>query len=154
VRLALAVSAAFAVAGCGGTVHRAAASPCSPRVTAAAGPHARADVVSRDFELVTCRYASSTEAVRVTVDTAPQAWVRWQRAQVERTQTAVEWANVPSQQPRNVTGVGLGAFWVLAPRELVASDGHELLTVRVLAPSGAAAARQAAIRVARASLQR
>jgi hypothetical protein len=72
---------------------------------------------------------------------------------VERTQTAVEWASIPSQQPRDVSGVGMGAFWVLAPRELVASDGRELLTVRVLAPSGAAAARRAAIRVARASLE-
>jgi hypothetical protein len=144
---------ALVAAGCGGAAHAPAAGPCSPRVTAAAGPHARAGVVSRDFELVTCRYVSGTESVRVTVDTAPQAWVRWQRAQVERTQTAVEWANIPSQRPRNVTGVGMGAFWVQAPRELVASDGRELLTVRVLAPSGAAAARQTAIRVARAGLR-
>ena len=122
-------------------------------MSAAAGPHARSTVLSQDFELVTCRYTSPTAAVRVTVDTAPQAWLRWQDTQVERTQTAVEWANIPSQRPRNVSGVGMGAFWVRAPRELVASDGHELLTVRVLMPSGAAAERTA-IHVARASLGR
>jgi hypothetical protein len=85
----------------------------------------------------------------VTVDTAPQAWVRWQRALVERTQTTREWADIPAQQARPVAGVGDGAFWVRATRELVASDGRELLTVRVLK---AAHPRAAAIRVARAGL--
>src|SRR5262245_46840786 len=108
VRVVLTVSAvAVIVAGCGDPAHVSAAGPCSPRVGAVAGPHAHAGVVSRDFELVTCRYVGATASVRVTVDTAPQAWVRWQRAQVERAQTAIEWANIPSQQPRNVAGVGM-----------------------------------------------
>ena len=86
----------------------------------------------------------------MTVDTAPQAWVRWQRAQVERTQTTAEWAHLPDQQPRPVSGVGGGAFWVRGSRELVASDGQRLVTVRVLRP--VRGARAGAIRVARAAL--
>jgi hypothetical protein len=39
----------------------------------------------------------------------------------------------------------MGAFWVRAPRELVAGDGREPLTVRVLTPSDATAARLTAI---------
>jgi hypothetical protein len=121
-------------------------------MTAAAGPGGHARVVSKDPDLVTCEYVATGGRFRVTVDTAPQAWWRWQRAQVERTQTASEWANVPAQQARDVPGVGGGAFWVRAPRELVTSDGRLLLTVRVLRPATAAKARRAAIRVARAGL--
>jgi hypothetical protein len=158
--------AAVAFAGCGGgdnaappaTPTRAAqparkpADPCSPRMTAAAGQGAHARVVATDLDVVTCRYVGDRGTFKVTVDTAPQAWWRWQRAQVERLQTTAEWARTPAQQPRNVPGVGGGAFWVRAPRELVTSDGKLLLTVRVLRPREATAARRAAIKVARAGL--
>jgi hypothetical protein len=86
----------------------------------------------------------------VITDSAPQALPRWQRAEVERTQTTAEWADIPAQQPRMVSGVGMGAFWVRGPRELVASDGCRLVTVRILRP--AHAARATAIRVVRAVL--
>ncbi len=138
-----------AVAGCGGSSAAPAARPkpappCSARVAAVAG-HAK--LVSRDPDIVTCVYGG---AVRVIADSAPQALVRWQRAEVERTQTTTEWADIPAQQPRMVSGVGMGAFWVRGPRELVASDGRRLVTVRVLRP--AHDARATAIRVARAAL--
>jgi hypothetical protein len=148
-RLALGL-ACLVLAGCGASAAPARKGPCSPRVAAAAGPGTRARALSHEFELVTCSYTDAAAAFRVTVDTAPQAWVRWQRAEVERTQTTAEWARIPDQQPRPVSGVGGGAFWIRATRELVASDGRELLTVRVLHP--AAGARAAAIRVARAAL--
>ncbi len=131
----LLVFAALALAGCGGT-----SSPCP-----AAGR-----AVSESFELVTCGYDGTVGAFRVTIDTAPQAWVRWQRAQVERTQTADEWSHDPGQEPRAVNGVGEGAFWVAVPRELVTSDGKRLVTVRVLQ---ARDPRAAAIRMARAALR-
>ena len=137
------------LAGCGGG-HAAAPArperkpPCDARVAAVAG---RAALVSRDPDIVTCVYGG---AVRVIVDSAPQALPRWQRAEVERTQTTTEWADIPAQQPRMVSGVGVGAFWVRGPRELVASDGRRLVTVRVLHASGSA--RATAIRVARAAL--
>jgi hypothetical protein len=151
--LALAV-VALAAGGCGGAASsaRRPAKPCSPRIAAAAGSSARVRVLSRQPQLVTCLYAAAGGAFRVTVDTLPQAWVRWQRAQVERTQTASEWSHTPAQQPRDVRGVGGGAFWVRAPRELAASDGRRLITVRVLRPAATADARHAAIRVARAGL--
>jgi hypothetical protein len=149
--------AALVVAGCGGSdqappARRPPAPPCSPRVTAAAGPGAHARVLSREPQLVTCQYESAGGSFRVTVDTLPQAWFRWERAQVERTQTASEWSHTPAQQARDVQGVGGGAFWVRGPRELVASDGQRLVTVRVLRPKAGADARRAAIRVARAGL--
>jgi hypothetical protein len=147
-RRALAL-ALVVLTGCGGS-HAAAPArpkpkaPCDGRVAAVAGPAA---LVSRDPDIVTCVYGG---AVRVIVDSAPQALLRWQRAQVERTQTTAEWAHIPDQQPRMVNGVGMGAFWVSGPRELVASDGRRLVTVRVLHP--AKDARATAIRVARAAL--
>jgi hypothetical protein len=132
-------------AGCGGQAPpgRPRPAPCSPDVAAVAGA---AQLVSRDPDIVTCVYGG---AVRVIVDSAPQALARWQRAEVERTQTTAEWADIPAQQPRMVSGVGLGAFWVRGPRELVAGDGRRLVTVRVL--RALHDARATAIRVARAA---
>jgi hypothetical protein len=160
VRLLIIGLAALVLAGCGGGDDAAPAtkpakrpaSPCSARMTAAAGPAAHATVVSRQPDVVTCRYAGDAGTFRVTVDTAPQAWFRWQRGQVERIQTASEWAHTPEQQARDVPGVGGGAFWVRGPRELVTSDGKLLLTVRVERPHRDKVARLAAIKVARAGL--
>ncbi len=158
VRLLLIGLAALAIAGCGGgddaappAVKRP-ADPCSARMTAAAGAGAHASLVSREPDVVTCRYAGGAGSFRVTVDKAPQAWFRWQRGQVERIQTASEWAHTPAQQARDVPGVGGGAFWVRGPRELVTSDGKLLLTVRVERPHRDKVARRAAIKVARAGL--
>jgi hypothetical protein len=162
VRLLVIGLAGLALAGCGGgdsapppakPTHAAKpADPCSAKMTTAAGPGAHARVVATDPDVVTCSYAGDRGTFRVTVDKAPQAWLRWERAQIERLQTTAEWARTPAQQPRNVPGVGGGAFWVRAPRELVTSDGKLLLTVRVLRPRQATAARRAAIEVARAGL--
>jgi hypothetical protein len=157
--------AALAIAGCGGGDPAPPAKPtkaaqqaekpadrCSTRMTAAAGPGAHVRVVARDLDVITCRYVGDRGTFKVTVDTAPQAWRRWERAQIERLQTTAEWAHTPAQQPRNVPGLGGGAFWVRGPRELVTSDGKLLLTVRVERPKHATAARRAAIEVARAGL--
>jgi hypothetical protein len=123
--------------------------PCA-RIGAATGEHGA--VAANDPEILTCRLTSPNAEFRVIVDTAPQALVRWQRAQVERTQTTREWANIPAQQPVMVNRVGQGAFWVKAPRELVTTDGRRLVTVRVLKPRAATTARRAAIQVAKAAL--
>jgi hypothetical protein len=159
VRLLVIGFTAIAIAGCGGDDAappakpvKHAADPCSAKMTAAAGPGAHANLVSREPDVVTCRYRGDAGSFRVTVDTAPQAWFRWTRGQVERIQTASEWAHTPEQQARDVPGVGGGAFWVRGPRELVTSDGKQLLTVRVERPHRDTAARRAAIKVARAGL--
>jgi hypothetical protein len=138
VRLLVTGLAAVAPAGGGGDDAAAPAKPakrpadpCSARMTAAAGPGAHATVVSRGPDVVTCRYEGHAGKFRVIVDTAPH---RWTRGQVERIQTASEWAHTPEQQARDVPGIGGGAFWVCGPRELVTSDGKKLLTVRVERP--------------------
>lgn len=145
VRHALWIGLAIVVAGCGGAGHPAhRAGPRCPSML----PGAHVGVVSNDPQLLTCSYASSGDRVRVTFDDGPQAWYRFDRALVERTQTTVEWAKTPAQQPKQVNHVGAGAFWVPATRELVASDGRRLLTVRVVRPARLAVARRLAVRMA------
>ncbi|MCW2968680.1 MAG: hypothetical protein JWM71_2452, partial [Solirubrobacteraceae bacterium] len=147
------------LAGCGAghtrarTAHRSAApSRCPAKVTAAFGPGATARVAAHEPQLLTCVLAAGPRRVRVTFDDLPQAWNRWDRAEVERTQTAVEWAHTPGQEPQQVDHVGAGAFWVAKPRQLVASDGRRLLTVTVLGRTTGAAARRLATRIAPAGL--
>jgi hypothetical protein len=91
--------------------------------------------------------------VTVMVDAAPQAWFRWNRAQVERWQTSSGWSHTPSQMPRQVDHVGAGAFWVRASAELVATDRRRIVTVRVVHGTAGAAPRPLAVRVARAALR-
>jgi hypothetical protein len=151
------VVVAVLFAGCGagatGPTHHAPAAPhCPARMGAALGGGARVRVVSHEPALITCAYGTPAATVRVTFDDGPQAWFRWMRAQVERTQTSVEWSDTPGDRPRDVHGVGAGAFWVTAPRQLVASDGRRLLTIKVLRPRDPARARRLAERIAPAGL--
>jgi hypothetical protein len=129
------VLAALTTAGCGG----AAAAPAHrPRATPTPGA------------VRTSRVVTHRGVFRVTVDTMPQPWFRWDRAFEERTQTASEWSSHPAQQARVVPGVGGGAFWIRATRELVTSDGRRIVTVRVRRARGRAL--PAAIAVARPRL--
>jgi len=155
--VAPAVGAAAMLAGCGAHAtaparHAGAAPACPARVRSAVGGDAHARLVAHEPALVTCTYTTPAVSVRMTFDDGPQAWFRWMRAQVERTQTSVEWSDTPGDRPRDVQGVGAGAFWVAAPRQLVASDGRRLLTVRVLRPRDPARARRLAARIAPAGL--
>ena len=113
---------AFALAGCGGS--------------AAAQHRATATATPAPGRILTTRVVTHRGTFRVTVDTLPQAWFRWDRAFVERTQTAFEWSKNAAQQARVVPGVSGGAFWIRATRELVASDGQRIVTVRVLRTGG------------------
>lgn len=143
------------LAGCGASSARRQApvsQRCPAKLARALGSRVSGRAIRAEPGLRTCLYASRSARVRVTLDDLPQAWRRWDRAQVERTQTAVEWSDHPSQQPQSVSGIGAGAFWVRQPRELVASDGRRLLTVRVLIPARAGRARRVAIRIAPAGL--
>ena len=121
---------AVVLAGCGGGHAAGRAGPRCPAML----PAARTHVVEHAPQLLTCSYTTARDRLRITFDDGPQAWFRFDRAQIERTQTTVEWARTPAQQPKTVARVGAGAFWVPATRELVASDGRRLLTVRVVAP--------------------
>jgi hypothetical protein len=126
--VALALAGCCPLAACGAAAHHA--SRCPPREPGAGG-------------VATCAVQRPGLRARITADDAPQAWLRWERAQEERTQAAAEWSNTPSQQAVDVPGVSAGAFWVPATRELVASDGRRLLTVRVLRGTRGDAARLA-----------
>jgi hypothetical protein len=130
---AAAALAVLALAGCG---------------SAAAQHRPRATPVPQGVH--TTRVVTHRGAFRVTVDTLPQAWFRWSRGFEERTQTASEWSKNPAQQARVVPGVGGGAFWIRATRELVTSDGQRIVTVRVLHARGRGL--PAAIAVARPRL--
>ena len=133
------------LAGCGGG--GAAKKPSGPRCPGML-PGASARVVEHAPQLLICSYAAGAQRLKITFDDGPSAWFRFDRAQVERVQTTIEWANTPNQQPKEVDHVGAGAFWVPATRELVASNGYRLLTVQVLRPSALKPARALAARIA------
>lgn len=141
--VAILACAAVAPAGCGGQPHRSAAA-CPPKPGAASEP-----------ALTTCLSRADGAKVRVTVDTNPQAYRRWGNSLVERTQTSVEWAQHPAQRPRMIDGLGLGAYWVRAGRQLFATDGSRLVTVAVVTkPRGGPAASAIARDVTRRALGR
>jgi hypothetical protein len=157
-RLLIAVAATAALAGCGSSAHRTAATPPCPAKPAAAlaraasAPAGSPRLIDRAGVVVTCMYSAGASRIRLVFDDAPQAWRRWNAAQVERTQATMEWAHTPSQAPHDVRGLGAGAFWVTGPRILVATDGRRLVTATVIAPASRAAARRLAARVAAAAL--
>jgi hypothetical protein len=138
-------------AGCGGAAERH-GPRCPAKVATALGPGARAKVAAVEVGQLTCVFATANARVRVSLDDNPQAWYRFKRAEVERFQATTADAHARAQQPVIVEGVGAGAFWVRATRELVASDGRRLLTVQVARPAALAAARRTAVRIAPAGL--
>jgi hypothetical protein len=57
--------------------------------------------------------------------------VRFSRAVVERDQNAL-WSHDKTHAPRLLQGIGQGADWFPADRELLATDGRRLLSVSLL----------------------
>ncbi len=144
---ASALVACGAVAGCGGTHERGAAqrhvASCSMRISgaiarAASVREAPPRLVARQPQLLTCDFPAGAVRVRVVTDDLPQAYRRWDRAQVEQWQNTAGWAQHPARRPRPVADVGAGAFWIPGDRMLVATDGRRLVTVKVLRPAAAA----------------
>src|SRR5947209_9504135 len=130
----LILAAMLLVAGCGSAgraprAHAPAADACSPSVAAAV--HAtRTAAVDSGEGLTTCAY-SGAAAVRVTVDTLPQAFRRSQNSEEERGQNTAGWKIDPAAQPQQIDGLGLGAYWVESQRTLYPTDGARLVTVTV-----------------------
>jgi hypothetical protein len=160
--LALGV-AIVAVAACGGSssVPRRAAHPTSPcvaqvrdAVASAAGAglvHTR--TTSASPGLATCVYEAGRLSLRVLVDTNPQAAVRFDRAVVERAQVAV-WSGHHERAPRLLHGIGQGADWFPADRQILATDGRKLVSVTLVRSSLAGRhALRLAMAAARATLQ-
>jgi hypothetical protein len=65
----------------------------------------------------------------VTVDSAPQAYSRLERAAVEAAQQFGAVRLEPA--PVNVAGLGLDAYWFPKEREVMTTDGVRLITVGV-----------------------
>ena len=130
-----------------------AAGPCVAAARAAlapAGVTARVTGVSPG--LATCAYAAPGLRVNVSVDTNPQARVRFSRAVVERGQVAV-WSGHHGHLPRLLHGIGEGADWFPDDRELLATDGRRLIDVTLVRTALPAPARLRLARaVARATL--
>lgn len=147
--VALAFAAcAVSLSACGGSSR--ARSPCPPRVAAVLGG-VRERVGSQSLDVVTCVYRSPAGAVvRVTVDTAPQTAVRFERWVVERGQA---YLGAPrAELPDVLSGIGDGAAWVAAVRELVAVGNGRLVTVLVVRGAPGRPPRATAVAVARAAL--
>jgi hypothetical protein len=144
-------------AGCGASGDTAPASAPAPsrppRAAAATCPAAIGVAVARSLGnagapspppratadgpgVVTCSYRLGAQRVRVTIDRAPQAAARFSRTVVERGQ--VYDASDPRERPVQRDGIGLGADWIPGPRELLATDGDRLVTVKLLGAAAAA----------------
>lgn len=158
----VAVAVAVAVGGCGSAVSLRA--PCKPAaVTAfadAAGiPSARVGArrsVGNNAEPQCTlsapgargRAGTRTQVV-VNVDSAPQAYFRFERTLVEFQQMFALARSAPA--PQFLTGLGLGAAWLPAADQVMATDARRLITVTVTWP-GAPAARK--IRLGEAEARR
>lgn len=147
--MAATLVALLATAACGGGTEpqRQARSPCPRAIAAALGDGARSLLDDQAPNVLTCTFRVSGTAVRVTVDSAPQALTRFSRGVVERGQAHL--GDAQAELPVEVSGIGVGAAWVAAARELSATDGRRLVTVTVVMGSHP---RATAAAVARAVL--
>ena len=76
------------------------------------------------------------------LDSAPQAYTRMEREQVEFWQN-VEWSHKTARAaPRPVGHLGLGGYWFPVQSRLLTTDGVRLITIKVRAPSTGPADRK------------
>ena len=90
-----------------------------------------------------CRLRAPGREAVVLLDSAPQAYARMEREQVEFWQN-VEWSHKTARAaPRPMTSLGLGGYWFPLQSRLLTTDGVRLITIKVRAPSASPAARKA-----------
>ena len=90
-----------------------------------------------------CRLRAPGREAVVLLDSAPQAYTRMEREQVEFWQN-VEWSHKAARAaPRPMTSLGLGGYWFPLQSRLLTTDGVRLITIKVRAPSASPAARKA-----------
>jgi hypothetical protein len=130
----------LALAGCGSS-RSSSASACRPQARAAlvrALPRTRIAISEKSSigsqGMPECHLVASTQArdqvkLTATIDTAPQAYTRLERAAVEAGQNLSLVGN--STAPQNISGLGLDADWFLDESKLMTSDGTRLITVAV-----------------------
>jgi hypothetical protein len=100
-----------------------------------------------------CRFRAGGMSVTVMLDSAPQAYTRMEREQVEFWQN-VEWSHKAARAaPRPITTLGLGGYWFPLQSRLLTTDGVRLVTVKVRAPSvGPSERKSEAVRLAQTYL--
>ncbi len=103
-------------------------SPCMDEISKLIGGAVQTSVKDVSPGQATCAYRSGHVRVDVQVDTNPQAEFRFERAVVERGQNAV-WGHDNSKAPVQLHGLGIGADWFPADRELLTTDGKQLISV-------------------------
>jgi hypothetical protein len=100
-----------------------------------------------------CRLRAPGREAIVMLDSAPQAYTRMEREQVEFWQN-VEWSHKTARAaPRPVVHLGLGGYWFPVQSRLLTTDGVRLVTIKVRAPSsGPAERKEEAVKLARVYL--
>jgi hypothetical protein len=161
VRVLTFVVLAAAIAGCGSSSSGsetstaapvATTAPASDQLPSACNRRARAAIpggatAARPFTAPNgsagCRLEGRELDAVVYVDSAPQAYTRMEREQVEFWQN-VEWSHKTARAaPRPVTTLGLGGYWFPVQSRLLTTDGVRLITIKVRAPSEGPAERKA-----------
>ncbi len=90
-----------------------------------------------------CRLRGPEGEAIAMLDSAPQAFTRMEREQVEFWQN-VEWSHKTARAaPSPITTLGLGGYWFPLQSRLLTTDGVRLITVKVRAPSTGPAERKA-----------
>jgi hypothetical protein len=142
-----ALAVVLLAAGCGSEAARAPArpGPCARSVVAVLGGHVRTHVTGYSPGQATCVYETPDTRLEVMVDNNPQVPFRFMRAVVERGQNAV-WGHDDSKAPVLLHGIGGGADWFPADKQLLAVGRKLLITVSVVRPEhgGLALSKQVA----------
>jgi hypothetical protein len=116
------------------------AGPCVDAVRSAvaaeAGTAVSTRVTAASLGQATCVYEAPRLRVDVLVDANPQAETRFERAVVERGQNAV-WGHNQAKLPVQIHGIGVGADWFPADRQLLTTDGRRLIVVSLIRPAHA-----------------
>jgi hypothetical protein len=133
----------------------------APALAPACAHHARIVLGATDATSFTapngaagCRLRAADREAIVMLDSAPQAYTRMEREQVEFWQN-VEWSHKAARaSPRPVGDLGLGGYWFPVQSRLLTTDGVRLITVKVKSwPTADPAARRLlATRLARVYL--
>jgi hypothetical protein len=118
------------------------ASACAPDARAAFAA-TRAEPFKASNGADACRLRGGGREAVVLLDSAPQAYQRMEREQVEFWQN-VEWSHKAARSaPRPITTLGLGGYWFPLQSRLLTTDGVRLITIKVRAPAATSAQRKA-----------
>jgi hypothetical protein len=100
-------------------------------ISRAAGARVTTRVTAVSPGQATCVYQAAGTRIDVMVDDLPQVRFRFDRAVVERGQNAI-WGHDTRKAPRMLQGIGGGADWFPADRQLLAVGRRMLITVSVV----------------------